>query len=305
MTMPSPSHPRFSTGAFPLAATLLATAGVFCGVSIPGVDWQARAQAQPAASSGSYGVEFRHPIPDLIDDLLSTERGDPRLEASIPHSEWYSKGVERRFHGWGPEPRTYPPLPGLDRRSVDWKRERVIAEAIRFLGYAYQHHHLPDWNPPASWPWTHTCAGGNGKGFDCSNFTSFVYNQGFGIHLNSDVGRQATLEHALEGNHGREIRVHRVELPESYDERIKTLRTGDLVYIRHERDPHVSHVVIWVGPIGRSPSGVPLVIDSHGGGVNDDDGRPIPCGVQLRPYRKSSWYNRRASHAHRLFEERP
>jgi hypothetical protein len=298
-TKSNSTPPRFATGPFPIAATLLATAGVLCGVSVPGVGRKAEAQA-PTASG--YGVEFRRPISELIGDLLATERGNPRLEASIPHSEWYSKGAERRYRGWGPEPRAYPPLPGLERRSVEWKRERVVAEALRFVGYAYQHHHIPDWDPPAGWPWSRTCAGANGKGFDCSNFTSFVYNQGFGVRLNSDVRKQSMLEHALEGKHGREVRVGRVDLPEGYEERIDALRTGDLLYIRHERDPEVSHVVIWVGPIGRSPSGVPLVLDSHGGGVTDDDGRPIPCGVQLRPFRKSSWYNRRASHAHRIFE---
>ena len=57
----------------------------------------------------------------------------------------------------------------------------------------------------------------------------------------------------------------------------------------------------WVGSVGRSASGVPLIIDSHGNGVLDDRGQPIPCGVQLRPFRRDSWYNRCASHAHRIF----
>ncbi len=44
-------------------------------------------------------------------------------------------------------------------------------------------------------------------------------------------------------------------------------------------------------------------MDSHGSGVEDEHGRPIPCGVHLRPFRESSWYNRCASHAHRVFHD--
>jgi hypothetical protein len=101
------------------------------------------------------------------------------------------------------------------------------------------------------------------------------------------------------------ISVRVIELPPEYDERRRTLRTGDLLYIRGREDGPVTHVVIWVGAIGIAPSGAPLVIDSHGSGVEDDEGRPIPCGVRLRPFREHSWYHRCASHAHRIFHDRP
>jgi hypothetical protein len=74
------------------------------------------------------------------------------------------------------------------------------------------------------------------------------------------------------------------------------------VFIR-SREGHVSHVVIWVGPIGRAPDGTPLVIESHGSGVRDGNGQTIPCGVQLRPFREDSWYNRSASHVARVFHD--
>jgi hypothetical protein len=74
------------------------------------------------------------------------------------------------------------------------------------------------------------------------------------------------------------------------------------VYIRN-REGRISHVVLWVGPIGRAPDSAPLIIDSHGDGVRDSEGRTIPCGVQLRPFRENSWYNHSASHALRLFNE--
>lgn len=255
------------------------------------------------ASSG-YGVEFQHPISELIGDLLTTERGDPKLEASVPRHEWYSERVRRKFGAWGPSPRTYPPAAAVEGRSVEWRRERAIAEALRFEGYGYQHHHVPDWDPPAEWPWKETCVGRNGKGVDCSNFTSFVYNQAFGIRFSSDVVRQSETREAELGPERRPVRLGRVELPESHEDRIKALRTGDLLFIRGKPGGEITHVVLWVGPIGRSASGAPLILDSHGGGVEDDSGRPIPCGIRLRPFRERSWYNRCASHAHRVFEDR-
>ena len=96
--------------------------------------------------------------------------------------------------------------------------------------------------------------------------------------------------------------LHRVELPSAYEERVKALRTGDLLFIRN-RAGEVSHVVLWVGPIGKSPDGVPLVLDSHGADTKDSNGTLIPCGVHLRPFRKNSWYNGSASHALRVFPD--
>src|SRR5262245_28140682 len=62
----------------------------------------------------------------------------------------------------------------------------------------------------------------------------------------------------------------------------------------------ISHVVIWVGGVGRGPDVTPLILDSHGGGVKDANGASIPCGIQLRPFRERSWYNESASHAIRI-----
>jgi hypothetical protein len=129
--------------------------------------------------------------------------------------------------------------------------------------------------------------------------TGFVYNLGFGLRMNTDVHLQSE-ERTARGYGNQMTRLNPVELPESYEERIARLRTGDLVFIR-SRSGKISHVVIWVGPIGRSPDGVPLIIDSHGEDVRDSKGHLIPCGVQLRPFRKNSWYNQSASHARRFF----
>ena len=120
--------------------------------------------------------------------------------------------------------------------------------------------------------------------------------------MSSAIRQQAEIGLALEGRH-ESISIRSIELPRQYEKRQKLLCTGDLVYIRGREDGPITHVVIWVGSVGRAASGVPLVIDSHGSGVADDDGRPIPCGVQLRPFREHSWYNRCASHAHRIFHD--
>ena len=36
--------------------------------------------------------------------------------------------------------------------------------------------------------------------------------------------------------------------------------------------------------------------------ASDSDGQAIPCGVQLRPFRETSWYNQGASHALRILD---
>jgi hypothetical protein len=257
------------------------------------------ALAQQPAYRSPYRVEFTCPREELVGDLDRTERGDYRLEAQFPFGNWYTARTRERWGAWGPRARDYPPPPGVEPWPVERKRERVVAVALRFQGYAYQHHHIPDWSPPPGWPWKECCAGANGKGVDCSNLTGFVYNLGFGLRLSTDVHIQAE-ERVARDPGGLRTRLRPVELPSSYEDRIKELRTGDLVFIR-SRGGRISHVVIWVGPIGRAPDGTPLVIDSHGDDVRDSSGQPIPCGVQLRPFRENSWYNRGASHALRVF----
>ena len=246
-----------------------------------------------------YGVEYRYR--QLSADLERGERGNLRIEADIPHGEWYSWRTRERWGVWGPGPRAYPPLRGLESWPVESKRERVIAVALRFQGYGYQHHHIPDWDPPRDWPWKKTGVGHNGKGVDCRNFTGFVYNLGYGLGLNTDVTRQAEERYARVHHGGGVVPLRRIELPESYNARIKTLRTGDVLFIRN-RSGHISHVVLWVGSIGRSPDGTPLVLDSHGEDVRDCEGTLIPAGIRLRPFREDSWYNMSASHALRVIE---
>jgi cell wall-associated NlpC family hydrolase len=259
------------------------------------------ARSEPASYKSPYRVEFSVKRSELVADLEQSERGDPRIESEVPFSHWYSRQTLQRWHSWGPPARHYPPVPAIAEWPIEKQRERVVAVALRFIGYGYQHHHVPDWNPPADWPWKETCFGRNSRGVDCSNFTSFVYNLGFGVKLNSDVHKQSREREVELAGTRRMIPLRHIALPDSYDERVKKLKTGDLVFIR-SNGGNISHVVLWVGAIGRAPDDVALIIDSHGENVRDSEGQHIPCGIQLRPFRENSWYNKSADHAIRIVD---
>lgn len=267
--------------------------GILLGLCLASGDAGDKAYRSP------YTVKFTFPTSELLADIEHGTRGELRELSSVPVGDWYSKRIRERFGAWGPPARHFPAAHAVAGRPLPWQRERVVALGLRYQGYGYQHHHLPDWNPPAGWPWKETAVGHNGKGVDCSNFTALVYNLGFGLKPSSDVHKQA--EHLdIDGpGPARSSRATRLELPKSYRELIDTLHTGDLLYIRN-RAGALAHVVIWVGAIGHTPDGKPLILDSHGEGVKDSSGVSIPAGVQLRPFGEKSWYFHSASHAHRL-----
>ena len=247
-----------------------------------------------------YSVKFSHDKAELIGDIERGSRGDRHLEADVPFDEWYSPKTLKQFGSWGPRHRAYPAAPQAAGKPDDWLRERAIAVALRFEGYAYQHHHVLDWDPPADWPWKQTSLGHNGKGADCSNFVSFVYNQGFGIKMHSGIHELAE-QREMTGPDGKPIRVERLNRPDSFEGWAKTLKPGDLLFITGRPNGPVTHVVLWIGSLGQSEDGVLLVLDSHDGGVKDANGTTIPCGIHLRPFRQNSWYAKNASHAIRVF----
>lgn len=252
--------------------------------------------AKRTSYSSPYSVKFTFPLKELTDDLQPGQRGDPHQESTVPFAEWYSLRIRERYGAWGPPARHYPAPARLEGRSVEWKRQRVIAVAIRFQGYGYQHHHVPDWHPPADWPWKETRGGHNGKGVDCSNFTAFAYNLALGLKPTGAVKKQAEQLAVPGPGADRTTRAQQLAKPHSYAELVRALRTGDLLFIRNKAG-EIAHVVLWVGTIGQSPEQVPLILDSHGEGVKDSKGSVIPHGVYLRPFREESWYFRSASHA--------
>jgi hypothetical protein len=264
-------------------------------VSVLGTSRLARADGYRSP----YRVVTSTPIDELVGDILRGPRGDPRLSASVPYVEWYSAETRRRWGAYGPRMRRMDPPAGHRRRSSRWKRERVLAIAARYLGYGYQHHHLPEWHPPAGWPWKKVARGANGRGIDCSNFTAFVYNLALGVQLDTEIRRQAVQPAAPMG--AERLRLSRIDLPRTPAAYARTLRPGDLLYLRGTED-RISHVVFWVGDLGRAPDGVPLVLDSTSSTLRAGQ-RVIPDGVQLRPFRGTNRYFRRASHALRIIAD--
>ncbi len=257
-----------------------------------------------SAYKSPYSVQFSFPEQELIGDMTAGPRGDWKEHASVPHQEWYLPANQARWGYWGPAARHFSPPSGLAAKSPQWSRERLIATALRFTGYSYQHHHVPDWEPPEDWPRDPEQKRPVGKGVDCSNFTAFVYNLALGIKPTGAVKEQALLT-SMPGpgpGAGRSIPVRRIELPERHEDFITRLQTGDLLFVKNSRG-EISHVVLWVGKIGRSPDGLPLVLDSTGSGSTDAGGVKIPDGVYLRPFKPGSWYFKQASHVLRIIPE--
>lgn len=260
---------------------------------------RAQAQAAPATYQSPYSIDYSYPLGGLIGDLIGTDRGNPTKEASIPFNRWYAPQTAKLFKTWGPTAQQYPHLTRFDQPSwsVEAKRQRLAA---MFIGHAYQHHHVPDWNPPATFPWSPTKIGHNGPGIDRSNFSSFTANVGFGVSYQTNVLAQSQMATVPKNGPGGSMPLRVIPPPPAYEDRIRTLRTGDLPNVRKDSG-QIGHVTTRVGHIGRSPDRVPLVLDSHDQDILDSNGQLIPHGVQLRPFHTDNWYNRNADHALRLF----
>lgn len=136
---------------------------------------------------------------------------------------------QNSYGSWGPWPARYavPAIPA-NCVSAQWRRERVLAVAKKYIGLGYRHHHVPGYD------------GGDGTGLDCSNFTAWVYNYGLGVSINSGIGTQAeTAGRRLAGN--------------------EPLRAGDLLFIKSADGTAIAHVVIYIDRLH--------IIDSTGPGV--------------------------------------
>ena len=265
------------------------------------IDEAADAKPHDGPYTSPYRLHFKAPLQQLLFDAEGP-RGRPAAQSSIPVEDWYGPAVRREYGSWGAPARMFDCPPQVRNQPVEWRRERVVAAAARFIGYEYQHHHIPDWNPPAGWPWKHCCAGRNGRGVDCSNFSGWNYNWALGIHLNTDIHKQA--ERATARTEHGAVQARVIRRPEGkpaewYDSLVAELRPGDLLYIANKSRSHVTHVIMWVGECASGPDGVPLIIDSTGGRIKDANGHAIPCGIHLRPFKKGSWYHGSFDHAHR------
>jgi len=247
-----------------------------------------------------YKVELSIPISELLAPDAVRPRGDFHLESATPFEDWYSRATLRQYRAWGPQARHYPPIEGLSSRSSEWKRQRLLAVACELIGLPYQHHHVPDWNPSPQWPWIPVAYGHNSKGMDCSDFSSWLYNYGLGTKPNTGIGKQAAATTVPGADENELMPVEKIYNDSGYDSLVSKLIAGDLLYIKHKNDNKVSHVIMWLGNHGRSPDGTPLVIDCTGPDHTDCNGKPIPIGVQIRPFTKDGWYYNSFSHANRI-----
>lgn len=175
------------------------------------VDEAADAKPHEGPYKSPYRLTFKVPVQQLLFDL-NEPRSSVAAESAVPLHEWYTEHVRRQWGSWGVPARMLECPPQVRERPAGWKRERLVAGTARFIGYEYQHHHVPEWNPPAGWPWQQCCAGRNGKGVDCSNFSGWNYNWALGIHLNTDIHKQA--ERASLRAAGGEIHARVVRRPE-------------------------------------------------------------------------------------------
>lgn len=235
-------------------------------------------KAQTDSYVSPYSINYKYSKTDLIDDLLNTGRGDFKNCSDVPYDQWYSEKTKKKYGSWGPRAKQYSYPEIISGKDADY---------------------IPLWDPPPDFPWSKTSAGANGKGFDCSDFTSFVYNIAMGIKLNTGIRKQSEDLDISKRSNGKFESITKLENPESYDDFKKTFLPGDLLFIKNNKG-EIAHVVIWLGDMGISGDNTPLILDSHGDVVKDSNGNIIPCGPHIRPFRENSWYYNSFSHGVRI-----
>jgi len=214
----------------------------------------------PPDESAFYSPE----VPEASDYRQNSAQDDPSVTADfekrdllpqsdIPKKKWSA------MRSWGPTARKYPEVQVPEGKDpIAWKRARVLAVAKRYIGLNYRHHHIPGWDPNPE------LNAKTGRGLDCSNFTSWVYNYGLGIKFNSDIAKQAD---------GPLAPGRRLDAAEE-------LAPGDLLFILLKDRSRVSHVIIYIDK--------DHIIDSTG------------THVAVRNFR--GWYRTHFSHARRIIE---
>lgn len=229
---------------------------------------------------------------------------DALPQTNLPKSQWNLPTVG----SWGPDPAVYPRAAaptGCD--PLRWRQERVLAviDKLVKLDINYCHHHIPAWTASPAYQTDANCSpakqsGPHWQGLDCSNFTSWVYNYGFGgFHLTGDIVDQSgqvtspqpqwpndaasasksTAGTLLKDANGQYLSVGNNNL----EANLATLRPGDLLYLAGNQKKgstqatEVTHVVLWTGykvrDLGLSKIAAPwqqyaqpddwVIVDSH------------------------------------------
>ena len=137
------------------SVVLALVAGYFFGIPL--------GCGQPTAYQSPYQIVLTVPSAKLYEPDTAPPRNDTTLESSTAFQDWYSRSVLEQYGPWGPEPRHYPAVPDFENLPMDWKRQRLLAVASSMIGLPYQHHHIPDWNPPPDWPWKPVAYGRNSR----------------------------------------------------------------------------------------------------------------------------------------------
>ena len=256
----------------------------------------------PVPYASPYRFRFTVPADSLIPDMAGS-RGVASNWATVSFANWYSTGTKNTYGSWGPRCKSMSaPTADILAWPLDMRQQRLMAFAQRYLGLRYEHHHLPEWDPPADWPWDPVCTDEQGMGADCSNFTGWLYNWSYGIWVDTDIDVQA-VESSIPTSGSANTVVTRIAKPTSggYAALCAALQPGDLCFVFSSGSTtSISHVFMWLGEYGAGPSSTPLILDSTSSTVSDFYGNPMPCGVQIRPFTSSSSYYTRFSHAYRL-----
>lgn len=282
------------------------------------------AAASVATYQSPYQMSFAFSWATLTAGLNQPPFNQPARQGRAPFfteiTHWYEatryQTAQAGSVSWGPAAMQYPPPVVPDTVSSAqlgrWRAERLLAIAVSMVGYGYRHHHVPDWNPSVEWHRAHSpkvMADSPskswqwvGKGVDCSNYTAWLFNYGLGIALPGNIQAQARLRGDIRPAQGVAYHVEQVASAEDSDQTLlQRLRPGDLLFIAgqagwsksriqhilHEQGPdgvQVTHVAMWLGDVGLSTHAVPLIIDSHGARVRDENGQSVPSGVQVRPF---------------------
>jgi len=218
-------------------------------------------------SIGAKGLEPNTPEyqTSLLQDFAARSA---MSQTDTPADMWY---VDPAIQVWGPLPRKYPDVNDIVAKfpkGTDisrWKRDRVVAIAKQYINLPYMHHHIPAWNPQVP-----DKEGLTGVGLDCSNFTAWVYNFGFGAMISSDVVKQSQM--IATRNFPLPAGIKRISADEKF-------LPGDLLFIYNAEGTDIVHVVIYIDK--------DHIIDSTKGHVD------------VRAF--TGWYKTRLSHGVRIF----
>jgi hypothetical protein len=234
---------------------------------------------------------------------------------------------------WGPDkpvntPPTVPASVPTDKR-IGWLQQRLLYAYSQAIGVAYQHHHNPFWLPQQGRSWIEVAHGYQSPGIDCTNLTSYMYENALGITLNAATAKQASIGLTPQATSAylsvpqsmkKYVNVQVIAPPTSasdYADFIKQLQPGDILFISPSRkfgDPEdpskCTHAITWLGTYGTmangGPSQEPLIIDSTGNQpthVNANN-QGVPDGVEIRPFGSSGplngWYFEHVDHVLRI-----